>query len=320
MKSVTGNSLKSAFLSIAMVGLVSCGGGGGDSDDNSGDNSIPADFDLFEQSGTWRLIADSEFNLISDITVNTDTVNLVSSAEAKQTVVTSFESTNGVLTTQSCDADAAEVEVIDDIDIEADFNDPSNPFSCVSTSLIFTEVSATNYTIEYSCDNTLAFKLDFTKLSDQTEFDFGNLSFTSTLHADLNTTVGVCGSREEGQGMEVYTPQPNALNLLDETTPIHSFNVAAPYDGNRISIDFEFSEAIQTGVYTVVDGIVATGEVSVFLSSLIYGGTVDDPNSVDGNGGTVTIAAISDFSIAGSFDITTDDGDTINGSFSFDIS
>jgi len=318
---------KSSILAICLGLLISCGGGGGggDDDDSSGGGSgggsgIPADFDLFEQSGTWRLVADSEFNLNSEITLNGTTVNLNSSADVKQTIVTSFDSSNGVLTTLSCDAYAAEVELIEDIDIEEEFNDPSDPVACTTTSLEFTEVSDTNYRIEYSCDNSLAFTLDFTKLSDQIEFDFGSLSFTSVLHADLNTTDGVCGTREEGLGMAVYTPQPNALGLLDSTTPIHQFNVASPYDGNRISIDFEFSEDIQPGVYTVVDGIVAAGEVNVLLSSLIYGGTADDPDFVEGDGGTVTITAISNFSVTGSFDITTEDGDAINGSFSFDIS
>ncbi len=306
-----------SVLSIAFL-LVNCGGGSSSSGDSDSDG-IPASFDLLSQSGTWRLTVDSSFSDDSDFTIGPDTVNLVASANVRQIEVTAFEVKGDQVVSQGCDADAAETESLTEVEESFDLTDLTDDPACANETIDYVKNSDSSYRVAYNCPGLLSFSIDFVKLNNTAEFDFGSLSFASTRNADLNTSDGVCGGLEDGLGTSVYTPQPNALSLVDGETPINTITVAAPYDGNRISLRFQFFDDIQPGTYMVKRIAAANDEASVDLSSVIYGGTPDDPESESAESGTVTIAAIGELSASGSFDIVTESGDAINGSFSFDI-
>jgi len=294
--------------------LTSCGGGGS-SDTKSG---IPADFDLFEQSGTWRLTADIQSNLTPP--TNDPLINLDITADLTLSTVAAIEVSGDNITLNDCDAAAPETitvselenEITDDLSFDDDLN-------CKSETTNYTKISSTNYRIEYSCDNSISATITYTKISDATEFNFGRLDFISANNANLDTTSGVCGTISDAHVDTVVTPQPNSLLLTNSTVDFQSISIVAPYNGNRIGIDFEFTENVTMGTYIVTNFAQLDNEVEVELASVTYGGTPADPNYIEAVSGNVNITSIGPFAVTGTFDMTTGTGDTITGSFSFDI-
>ncbi len=321
MKAISIQVYKLSVLVLCLGFLVNCGGG--DSDDpEPGGGGIPADFDLFEKQGTWRVSLTSHMSMDESFTFGTDTVNMVGSADAIAVLPFTFSRSGSQITTTNCDAYAPEVEDISDFDLiddELEDDEDFDPLDCTNEVENYTKISDSQYRIEYSCGSEMSITMDFAKVSDQTEFDFGSLSFTSQQYSDLDTTDGVCGTLTELDASFAYTPQPNSFELLDGTETVDAITVAAPYNGTRIEIGFDFFGDVQPGNYTVVDFSEGAGEVEVYLSSEIYGGLATDPGYEFASGGTVSITSVSATSASGTFSITTDGGDTIVGSFSFDI-
>lgn len=310
------------FATLAVVS--GCGGGGGNNADNgnNGDISqIPDDFDLMEQPGTWRMSAVTHTNLNNDITLGDVTVNVQGTINSSQLLVKSWNPNGSEIIESSCWVAAPE-NVMDnsfaDDHLDGGYDDLG--FSdCVSETMDYIRVTDSHYRIEYSCDNFFSYTLEFIKLYDQTEFNFGNLSFTSLLHEDLNATAGVCGTLTELRDVSAFTPQPNNFGLEDHDKNPKSFSVMGPYIGNRISIDFKFFSDIQVGSYTVVDVPESNDEVHVVLSSVTFGGTPDDPGFSHAESGVVNVTSIGTYSVTGTFEILTRDGDSMSGSFSFNI-
>jgi len=301
------------ILGVAI--LTSCGGGGGSSDTKSG---IPADFDLFAQTGTWRLTADIQSNLTPP--TNDPLINLNISADLTLSTVAAIGVSGDNITLNDCDAAAPETitvsELEDEITDDLSFDDDLN---CKSETTNYTKISSTNYRIEYSCDNSISATITYTKISDATDFNFGRLAFSSTNNAALDTTSGVCGIIGDTHVDTVFTPQPNSLSLTNSTIDFQFISIVAPYDGNRIGIDFEFTENVSVGTYNVSTNAELSNEVAVELASVTYGGTPADPNYIEATSGNVNIDSIGPFAVTGTFDMTTDTGDTIMGSFHFDI-
>ncbi len=293
--------------------LTSCGGGGDGSSTKSG---IPADFDLFEQTGTWRLTADIQFNLSPP--TGDPLINLDITSDSTISTVAAIEVSGDNITLNDCDAAAPETVTISELEDEISNDLSDEDLNCNSETTNYTKISATNYRIEYSCDDSISTTITYKKISDATDFDFGQLSFTSN-NGDLNTTSGVCGTIGDIHVDTVVTPEPNDLLLTNSTDDFQSISIVAPYNGNRIGIDFEFTENVTVGTYNVSTNAGLSNEVEVELASVTYGGTPADPDYIEAISGNVNINSIGPFAVTGTFDMTTNTGDVITGSFNFDI-
>jgi hypothetical protein len=306
---------KNLIFILTTLILTSCGGGG-----SSAKSGIPSDFDLFSQDGIWRLTTNIQTNFDLPITISGTTVNSNIASDIKASVVTANTLDGSNLTLDSCDA-----ELPITIPLTSATSNPSTTpiptapsgATCASETTDFKKISDTQYEITYTCDGTTS-KLIYKKLSSTTDFNFGNLSFTSSANTDLDTN-SVCGRLSDTNIAQVVTPQPNDLMLSNTTTNVHSVSVAAPYNGNLIEIVFDFSEAVAANTYIVTDGTPSSGQVHVRLTSATYGGTSSDPDDIEAISGNVSISIISEFAAEGAFAITTETGDVISGDFHFDI-
>lgn len=311
MEKILAKSFKASLLALSMVSVISCSSGGGGDDDD--DNGIPSDFDLFEQSGTWRLTFDIASIFELEQSDGTDTINIQNNFDFMGSIVTTIKVDGNTITIADCDAETPEVTGEDDFDEEF-IDELFEDLECDDEDVDYTKISDEHYRVEFSCDDINTTTLDYVKLNDSAEFDFGSLAFTFDGNADLDSSVGICGGIASGSVESIVTPQPNGIGLTNSNEVISNIVVSSPYDGNIISIEFDFEETVTVGTFSV-----DTFEVNVDLTSVIFGGTATDPDFVEAVTGNVNITAISEFAVTGSFDITTEDGEDIAGDFSFDI-
>jgi len=313
---------KLCVILFSITIIIGCGGGGGggsDDPDESVGGGIPPEFDLFDQPGIWLLTTVSQFSIDSEI----DTVDLVTSGNVIQVSPEAFSRSNGNVSFISCDAGTPFIVAEDSIDLFGNFIEDISLLrkeDCDPLVENYIKNSSSSYSIEFSCGTTASLNLEFVKLSDQDNFDFGSFSFESTINPDLNANTGVCGSIIDGTGTTEYLPQPNDLNLLDETRSVDTITVGAPYNGNIISMEMSFPGGANVGTYTVVNFANDASEVGVFLESYTFGGSPgESPGGFDATSGTVTISAVSTNSASGNFNITVENTDTMIGSFDFTI-
>ncbi len=308
MNKIFSSTPKKLPIILGVAILTGCGGGGGGSDTKSG---IPADFDLFAQSGTWRLTADIQFNLSPP--TGDPLIDLDITSDSTISTVAAIDVSGDNITLNDCDAEAPETVTISELEDEISNDLSDEDLDCKSETTNYTKISSTNYRIEYNCDDSISTTITYKKISEATDFDFGQLSFTSS-NGDLNTNSGVCGTISDTNVDTIVTPQPNSLSLTNSTIDFQSISIVAPYNGNRIGIDFEFTENVTEASYDV-----SSNEVEVELASVTYGGTPADPDYIEATSGNVNIDSIGPFAVTGTFNITTNTGDNIVGSFHFDI-
>ena len=304
-------------LGLLGAGALIIAGCGGSSSDGDGGGSL-ADLSplsaLLETDGTWLISMSGDMSLslqiIDGITMNSDiTFN--------ERTVTTTRYANGMVTDKSCDALPPEVYSPTDLDIE--FSDIAGPGqTCPGESSTLTRISDTHYRLDYTCGKAKA-SFEIAKLSDSPQFDQGSLTFQSALNDDLNATSGVCGSFEDTVSVSTYTPQPNDYDLVDTTETVRGFSVTAPYGSDLLEMDFSVVADLAVGTYNVTTLASLADEIEVALISPAFGGTSDNPATRYASSGSVTIEAVSNYAIRGTFNLNTVDGDNLAGSFDIDI-
>lgn len=325
---------KASALTLAIANLAACGGGDTKTDSDSNGNAggdtggtkvTLEQFNLFKQTGTWHFKMDMDATVENDVDFGGQTAHYVSDFVVAGNSVSSVRYVNdSEVIIASCDGYPDETlttsEFHEDFAFEDSDEDGEAMFCQSGMEPNYYIVSDDHYRIELVCDDTALGNINMYKLSDSAAFDFGSFSFNSEDHDDLNATSGVCGS-------QIFTDINATVTaggqVQENSYSITSVTVEAPYDDTKVSLILEFPSSITTGTYGVIDYIEDANSddvVSVMLMSSAFGGTPSDPASLSATMGSVTISAISETAVSGTFDIATYTGDNIDGSFSFDIS
>lgn len=313
--------LKGLVILAISASLIACGGSNSANNNSNTNNAIPADFDLFAQTGTWRLDIDAALdNLVFSLDFDGQTITSTTDTDLSILTVGTLAENGNQVTSDICDVTPA--VTLDQTDFTdssiADLTDDLD-LGC-TPSVTYTRNSASSYQISATCGADFTMSMNFTRLADTATLDYGGLSFTSSQYADLNSPDDACGTITNAITSITITPQPNALNEPDRTENRSIVQIVAPYAGNRISFEFALSaNPVQTGTYTVVAGIANPNEAEVFLDSVIFGGTPDNPASVAVQSGSVTITSASQFGVSGTFNLATQFNGTFDGTFNFNL-
>ena|GEM_PF-2846635 len=177
-------------------------------------------------------------------------------------------------------------------------------------------VTDDHYRITFAFQNEQLGQMDLALMSNESQFNQGTLTFTSDQYTDLNATSGVCASNSD-----IYTEITN-LDSGEEIPPsrIGVITLAVPYESGRLALEMSFGDSVTPGTYTVGSHEnLNTVNASAILTSVEFGGTTDTPFYVAATAGSVTIDSVGEFSAAGSFNLSTETGDNLSGSFTFDI-
>lgn len=305
--------LKTGSALLLAFGLAACGGGGGSGSNNNG-VTWPEFLDIYDTSGTWTVDLDANsttsMNLGNGVTGSFDF-----DIESLQVFTVDVVNQSNIAE-NSCDGYPPEVSTQAEFESEDEFLDSDQ---CSTSSATFTELSNDSFRVNFRCDAFTAVAV-FTRVSDTPEMDFGTLTFTSVDHANLDTGLGVCGEVDITSGTSTYTPQPNPAGLVNETTEETDIIVVAPWGSNEVALEFTFQGPVTAGqTFTVVQDAENAGEVEVGVLSAELGGTPTVPAYVEGSSGSVTVTGLGATSASGSFNFSTAAGDTLVGSFTFDI-
>jgi hypothetical protein len=299
-------AIKNTFLAFATASLVGCGGGETVSD------SDPAVLkEMFEESGVWRRVDDTSITLNESLETSGGKTHLAGSATMNSKTVYSIDNTGSQVLQTYCNVYPPLVVVYDDA-----FRTYG---TCDDLTEKYVKISDSQYRKETRCKGSITV-LNFTKISDSTEFNFGSLSFTAVKHSGLGASTSVCGSLWSRYETRDFTP--DMVDLPDYDLTKNYISVVAPYNGSKILLELSFLDAINIDSYTVVEHQTLNSQVEVSLISTAFGGTLESPYKSDAVSGSVTINTIEDYSASGTFNITLDDAgdnDVISGSFSFDI-
>ncbi|MDO6424300.1 hypothetical protein [Saccharophagus degradans] len=324
---------KASALTLAIATLTACGGGDNKTNDNTGGNvggdtggtKISVEqFNFLKQTGTWQSKMDIDATMEYDVDFGGQTAHYLTDLVIAGNSVTSVRYVNdSEVVIANCDGFPEETLTTSDFSDNFAFEDSDeegNALFCPSGMEVnYYIVSDEHYRIELICDNATLGNFNMYKLSDSAAFDLGSFSFNSEDHNDLNATDGVCGSHMFSDANITVTTNGQVEESSNSAT---SITVEAPYGDTKVSLMLEFPTSITTGTYDVIDFFDDANSddvVSVMLMSSAFGGTPSDPASLSATMGSVTISAISDTAVSGTFDIATYTGDNIDGSFSFDI-
>lgn len=333
--------LRTLFLTAmtftSSLGLVACGGGGGDSSSSGPDSSssssgggteVTADqFDVYNKSGVWRTDMDFDIDTVFEFdyggeSYDFDVVSLISGSF---TSAVDYISENNIVI-KNCDAYDAEIandstvdgdDLIDDLDTDEEFDLWNCDSELQARYFILSEDS---YRIGIFCESEELGTIAMNRISNESEFGQGSLSFTSTQFENLSTSNGVCGNTFYVSAD--VTPRDSSLGTETYSSETESISIAAPYVNSQIEISFSFSGAVSPGTYQVVEYVDDEStliQASVEITSPEFGGSGEYPGAMWGTAGTVTLTSVSDYQAIGTFDITTDTGDSLSGNFSFDI-
>lgn len=321
---------KATSLTLAIATLTACGGSDSKTENesnvggNTGGTKVSLEeFNLLQQSGTWRFDMDLEGTASSQLTLQGQTVDYVVDYVISGSMPSYIEYNDSTVTVAACDGYPAEVQSTTDFDnsfVFEDADEDGNPIFCPSTlTSNYYIVSDDHYRIELVCDGTTMGNLNLIKLSSTPQFNLGRLSFESDLYDNLNASTGVCGTHMFSDMNTTYTLQDQSQ---EATYSITNITVEAPYGDSTVLLDMTFPLSITTGSYQVVEDVedlMEDGYVSVSVMSSVFGGTPEFPDSLYATMGSVTITEHSSTKVTGSFDIDTYNNDTITGNFSFDL-
>ena len=330
-----------ALLIGSMALQVGCGGssGGGDgsttgttqpgtavggSTSTGGRQLSDAEIDNLKLKGVWRqaISATSEFSNSSEL-FGGFTFDSTSSITGGSVI--SLDYTDSTTLQDDCDQDGVFEFLTEDPEDEAD-----EPFLCENgqeESFRVFEVSTSEYRIEISCTNESESTLVFTKLSDGFEFDFGEVVFNSDDHDNLVANQGVCGRTFSTAQTTVYNgdaPELEQLQADNGETARTEVKVRAPYQDGFLHIDLIFAkgsadESLSDRTFNVVPAFpTESGEVIIELNADAFG-EFDFPDELLGDSGTVTVTQINQFDAQAAFDIITDSGNVVTGSFNFNL-
>jgi hypothetical protein len=273
----------------------------------------------YTSPGIWHIDASTDS---SDVTVD----------DNQQITITTDNSTN--------EKRVFSIPVIGESTITRDFCDGIGPVD--ATILIdaqfreiqdctakYFKVSDTTYRRERTCSNEDREYEEssvevYVKVSDETGFDFGSLSFTSAQYDNISAEDGVCANT-----IELLYKTTTAQNSGDPAPEERIFkstdlNISAPYvNDNQIALGFNFAtNDITARIYTVVNG--PTNEpgpetVNVTLRSDEFNGSGEPEQPILATDGTVTVVTVGESSVTGTYNFTTNTGDTVTGDFNVDL-
>lgn len=315
-------------LGISLTGLAACGGGGkkDDDKDDQAQNGFPADFQLFQQDGIWKITTDIDFS--HSLTVNTGGNTVTGSASGTAFYVTQLSvdyADDSHIRFTHCDEDMPDDFSLQDLEQDLYFQDTdTDDLVCTNERHTYTRINDDTYTIEIACDNAFSAVITAIRVSDGTGFNAGTFSFNGPeTYPSLNADSGVCGELGGAHGTAVF---PDGSGIPDQSFETFEIVAAARSYGqdpnvHPVALEMEFTVTPEVGAYTVVAGGMDPGpdEVGyVQLTSAVFGQTAEDPASILATGGTVTITAITDSAVSGTFDLQTDQGN-FSGSFDYDL-
>lgn len=336
---------RTALVLCGALSLAACGGGGssgsggganndtgnGSSTDN-GDNSDTGDSNTnfntplsvaqFQQafgsvaSGVWRsdtAISFSQETPVEDIasftvTVTARNVSMVSLAAAG----------SNQFDVLLCDGLPGRTQGLGDGEVIGSLSDPGDMELCLDseTTIEYMQESATSFRMTASCNGENVSETILQRLSDQAGFEAGSFNFDSSQFAGLDANSGVCAEMiSSNSNMELPLP------LGNQRVEFSEIHVAAPYEGAHVLMSLLFNTDEVTARSYTVTGETGGGssDVEVRLSAAVFGGSPQQPQSVPGHSGTVTIESITAFTVRGSLDVVLSTGDTLVGSFEAQI-
>ncbi|WP_416397106.1 hypothetical protein [Allohahella sp. A8] len=165
-------------------------------------------------------------------------------------------------------------------------------------------VSDTHYRANLVCEGQRIGAMEMIQISTQPAFNHGTLSFAADSEGNFNASSGVCGSMLDGFGSEAH------VGLID---------IAAPYgDDARLELTVMTFSGLRTGVHEIGGGLVNGVTMNIFTDSFT------DPNFFEGpmvmaSGGTLTINTLDTYRVSGSFDMTTETGEKVQGNFDLNM-
>ncbi len=287
----------------------------------SGSNGIEVsveDFDLLLQSGVWRTKYNFTFSssqAFDGLPTGDVTINYSVAANGVTVNAIQFNNVNDVVYTDCYDG--PQQLTSDDFEESLLIEQDEDSDQLCEFSYKYYKINDASYRIELYCDATLYGEVETIKVSDSSTFDFGNLAFSSTLYPSLSTSTGVCGERDQLTSSSTFTPPSDLLPSVEIDQS--SIGFGAPYQDNWIYFEFDFPGEITTGTFNVNSFAQAAGEVEADAVSAVFGGTAEDPQWVSGISGTVTVSSVGEYSASGSFNFITGTGDTLQGTFDFDM-
>lgn len=317
---------KSSYILISLFFILSaCGGGGGSNDTGqvSAEISQARFNEVIVQSGAGILTYSADINLQESLPAPNQNILAALSVQ--------FDSTFGF---NLNDIGNNQINVCGEIStIETDLLTFSNGddlldfFSTIDSTELETEFCSdfnvryfssnnSSASAEFFCEDTRVATINYQQVSNNPNTSFGSLSISSNQIPNLNSDNVECASLFYTASNVEYSPQPNQLDLTENSTAFDSLSIDVPYgdSGNFLEFFIFFDEPLITGTYDLSD----IGSF-VSLTSNEFGMTNGDPNEIFAESGTVIISSVSADTITGSYDIVTEDNAALTGSFSVDL-
>lgn len=264
-------------------------------------------------TGVWRQIFASTFSFsqsFGDFSIDTN-----SRLEGGLIYTMSFTDTTTIQ--DNCDEEGPFEFITTDLDLEDNDSD-----FCPDATTKYFDLGNAEFRIELYCAGVLENYFVLSRLSEVAEFNHGSITFSSSEHDDLAANQGVCGSSFTAQAIAKASGDvPDELAEAVGNSVLTTVTVRAPYKEGSLLITLtfpkaDFSELLNGRTFNVVDQAINAGEVSVSISSEEFN-AFPFVERLIGESGSVTITEVTLQSAQGSFDIITEGGDVITGSFEF---
>jgi hypothetical protein len=318
--------LSPIMMAILILPLVACGGGGG-SDSDAGappsdpggpgnDQEITGDQfdDLIKSSGSgvWRVTS----NVTSAFTVSAGSAPIDVVTDSKAIQVTAYSLGGNVETYETCDGEGPKPIVPP----PADTGNYCAGVSADPGRIEYLRIDDSHLSVNTYCDGKLYSNTEFEKINTATSFDLGSLALTSDTYPAVDADAGACGSLIYIDTQANSTQTGPIVDSINQT--FSQITVVAPYGSSFVNLELKiYRKEIVAGTYTVTDTILNATDtmVSVSLRSPEFGGSIDDPDFILPDSGTVTVDTISTYAVSGSVDLIMRSGDHIQGSFSVSL-
>ena len=165
-------------------------------------------------------------------------------------------------------------------------------------------VSDTHYRANLTCQGQRIGALEMFQVSSQPVFNQGTLLFSTDSQGNFNSSNGVCGSIVNGLGSEAH---------------VGHFEIVAPYgDDARVQLSVMTFSGLRTGIHEIGGGLVNGTFFDISTISLSDPLFFEGPRAYPSEG-TLTVETIDTYSVSGSFDMTTDGGEKVQGTFDLNL-
>ncbi|MEJ2680682.1 MAG: hypothetical protein P8144_04135 [Gammaproteobacteria bacterium] len=273
---------------------------------------------LLANGGVWRFFNEVDLNI--QTTFGTSVIQTTTSGT--MTSIAAYRPAGNDTAEDFCTLegfDIADLSADEDFDLDLGMGDDDTACAAGETEKItYFQNNNSKLAVEVSCNDTVAFRTNITKLSDSSVFSQGSLNFTSDQFNALTNTSTVCGSLTDVVSTShVLSDDTNGFPS-DSSVDTWSVHLIAPYQGdNKIQLDFNLNGSSRVGTYTI--GEIDNEAPSAFIASAELSSPVF-PGVQSAQSGTVTISSVTNFTASGSFDLFTTGGDHVQGNFNLDMS